>query len=156
MKKRNALLCLAMLLLIAAGCKRKDDKADIVGIWQIMYNTIAGRHMDDGKGWFEFKADGKVDTRPRPGGYESGEYILDPEKGTMILRGADGELTYNYKLDGDTLYLDAKIPGSGFDLKVKCKRVDKHPITADQEPPEPELPPMMPEDTVGIVPDSLK
>ena len=138
-KHRKYFLSLLVLFLLAGfltGCGSVDDKEGIIGIWKVNSSKVDGREIGDGLGWFDFKKDGTVDTRPRPGKYDSGKYSIDPEKGTILLSGDQGgSLTYNYKLDGDALAMDAQMPNE-MTLNLECVRVSDYPITQENDQPD--------------------
>ena len=132
MRTIQGLLIFTFLLIILSGCDAKDDEKGIVGIWRVKMSAISGRDVGDGKGWFDFKADGTVDTRPRPGAYDSGNYKLIPEKSTLKLFGKQGGIDYTYELEGDALKLSTTLP-NGAALLIECERVNDYPITKEND-----------------------
>lgn len=132
MKLSHFLPALLIALSILSGCSTMDDKEAIIGIWRVNSSKVEGREIGDAKGWFEFKADGTVDTRPRPGKYDSGNYKLDTEKKILSLYSDAGGLDYNYILDGDKLELNA-IMSNEMKLILLCEKVDDYPITKEND-----------------------
>jgi hypothetical protein len=135
MKLSHFLPALLIAMGVFMGCSAPDDKENILGIWRVKSSAVDGREVGDGLGWFDFKADGTVDTRPRPGKYDSGKYELDQDKGTIALNSNEGGMTYTYTLDGDDLVMSAMMANQ-MTLKLVCVKVDDYPITKDKDAPD--------------------
>ncbi|MEM0996159.1 MAG: hypothetical protein AAGN35_03730 [Bacteroidota bacterium] len=129
---------LALLLMVSLsncrGNEKKPDSEAVLGIWRVNASLVAGQDVGDGKSWFDFKSNGTVDTRPRPGVYDSGTYTLDAEKKTITLKGETGSLTYNYTLEEDKLNMTTTMPNE-MKLELVLQRVDDYPITQENDLP---------------------
>lgn len=128
----HRILGLFLLLVFVSGCTPADDSKGILGIWRVNSSQVDGREIGDGKGWFDFKADGTVDTRPRPGAYDSGNYEIVQKEGIIKLFSGSGSMNYGYKLEGDKLEMSSKLP-TGASLLLSCERVDDYPITKEND-----------------------
>jgi hypothetical protein len=135
MKSLSKYFLFALMTLVVMSCTKRDDKKDILGIWHVYNQALNGTTVGDGKDWIEFKADGTCNTRPRPGGYESGNYSINPDKGSIDMRGQNGGITYQYSLNGDSLLLTAS-QSRLENTALYAVRTSKYPITLDQEPIE--------------------
>jgi hypothetical protein len=135
MKLSHFLPAMIIALSIFSGCSTMDDKENILGIWRVNSSMVEGREIGDAKGWFEFKSDGTVDTRPRPGKYDTGNYKLDTEKHKLSLFSEAGGMDYDYKMDGNKMELSAVMPND-MKLLLKCEKVDAYPITKENDTPE--------------------
>lgn len=122
-------------VVIFTGCSTKSDQENIIGIWRVNSSLVEGREVGDGKGWFEFKSDGTVDTRPRPGKYDTGNYKIDSEKKVLSLFSDAGGMDYTYSMEGDKMQLNV-VMSNEMKLEIKCEKVDEYPITKENDAPD--------------------
>lgn len=122
---------LAVLLYLVGCTGKQNDKESIVAIWQIKSINVNGMEIGDGKGFLNFHADGKVESRTGPGLYDEGNYTIDPETKTLTLGQDSTKLKYEYSLVGDSLTMRSN--ESGMALLLRSKKVDKLPVNVEED-----------------------
>jgi hypothetical protein len=149
-------LALTVLLLLFSACSGPDDTARVVGLWGMGHIKSNGMNVSDGKEWFDFHADGMVDTRSSPFTYQRGYWRVDQDAHTFTL-GEEGldSLVYQYEFVGeDSLYLATTMPQNNHKIAICMVRIAKKPIEMEDEMGG--VPKLLPPDAPPPLPDSAQ
>lgn len=128
----NWIVALTILTLLSACKGSVDDKADIVGIWQLHSINVNGQEIGDGKGYLDFQKGGKVISRTGPGLYDEGKYEIDAAKAQIVMKQDTTSQAYTYTLSKDSLTM--KSNENGLALLLRGHKVAKMPITPENDP----------------------
>jgi hypothetical protein len=114
------------------ACEGKvDEKAEILGIWQLHSINVNGQEIGDGKGYLEFKKDGSATSRTGPGIYDDGKFGIDPTKSQIVMKQDTSSQLYTYTMTKDSLTM--KSNENGLALMLRGHKVAKLPVTPETD-----------------------
>jgi hypothetical protein len=129
--KRNRLIGLCLLALVIASCSKTDDRKNLIGIWRLAHLNVNGMEVSDGKGFVEFKEDGRNIVRIAPYRYEWGNWEMKVDSALILMKDERSAAPYNYQMMGDSLVMTLKLPNRISTLRLV--KTDKYPIDPETE-----------------------
>jgi hypothetical protein len=133
----KSFIALLAMVFALASCGKIDEKKQLIGIWKLAHLNINGMEVTDGKGFIEFKEDGRNIVRTAPGRYEFGKWEINPEIKEIIMNDERSGAHYKYEMAGDSLTMTMNIPSRVTTLRLQ--KTDKYPIDPAAEGQSPDL-----------------